>query len=253
MKRTILALMLPFALAASPAHEHYHWYPAAPDAEPRPWAILFPRAMGIGTLAPGNQYVDMASWLNSRGIDALIIDDDRAMRLLKPRGSAGEQRAALAADALADAREAGRMDIRCPGIAIGWSRGGAGALQLASQAEGGATGVKAAIAYYPNVGGQPSPWPQLHPVVALQGDSDRLAPHRRLQALADSRTDKGIEFTISLYPGAGHRFDLARPTDQPESEEVWKDFDPAAHADALRQIDAFLKRNGIEKASCALD
>jgi dienelactone hydrolase len=253
VKRALLATMLPLTLAASPAHDHYHWFPAAQDAGPRPWAILFPRAAGIGTLEPGNQYADMAAFLNRRGIDALIIDDDRAFKLVKTRGNAGEKRAALAADALSDAREAGRMDPRCPGLAMGWSRGGAGALQLASQAEGAETGVKAAIVYYPNVSGLPLPWPQLHPVLALQGDSDGTAPHKRLQSLAEGRTDKSIEFTISFYPGAGHRFDVPKPTNDPSSDKMWKDFVPQAHEDALEQIGAFLDRHGIGQEGCALD
>jgi dienelactone hydrolase len=253
MKRALLAVMLPFILAASPAKDHYYWYPAAETDEPRPWAILFPRAKGIGELQPGNQYVDMAHWLNKRGIDALIIDDDEASKVLKPKGSIGEKRAALAADALADARTSGRMDPRCPGLAMGWSRGGSGALQLASAAEGGTTGVRAAIVYYPNVGGQDTPWQQLHPVLALHGDSDGTAPHGRLQDLAASREDDSIEFTIVLYPGAGHRFDLARSTEQPDSEEVWKDYAPEPHEDSLEQISSFLRRNGIEPEGCALD
>jgi dienelactone hydrolase len=252
--RNVLTLgaIAPLLIAASPAAQHYHWYPAANDAKPRPWAILFPRAMGIGTLAPGNQYVEMARFLNARGIDAMVIDDDRALAILKPKGGAGPARAALATDALAHAREQGRMDMRCPGIAMGWSRGGEGALTLASGAEGGKTGIKAAIVYYPSVRGQPKPWPQLHPVLALQGTSDSLAPHNNLEALAAARSPQ-MAFTIKLYPNARHRFDVARPTDKPDAAAIEKDFDDAAHKDALAAIDAFLRDQGISGQSCALD
>jgi dienelactone hydrolase len=254
MIRALLALtaVAPLLVAASPAAQHYHWYPAADDAKPRPWAILFPRAMGIGMLAPGNQYVEMAKFLNARGIDAMVIDDDRALAILKPKGGAGPARAAIAADVLAHAREQGRMDMRCPGVAIGWSRGGEGPLTLASSAEGGRTGVKAAIVYYPSVRGQQKPWPQLHPVLALQGTGDSLAPHKTLEALAASRSPQ-MAFTIKLYPNAKHRFDVARPTGKPDAAQVERDFDAAAHKDALAAIDAFLKDQGISGQSCALD
>jgi hypothetical protein len=103
MKRfAALGLLL---IAASPVREHYHWYPASPDGKPHPWAVLLPRAAGIGQLQPGNQYVDFARMLNERGIDALVIDYDRAIPILKPKGKTGPQLAALVQDALKDARE----------------------------------------------------------------------------------------------------------------------------------------------------
>ncbi len=42
-------------IPASSARDPYHWFPASAEAKPRPWAILFPRAMGIGRLEAGNQ------------------------------------------------------------------------------------------------------------------------------------------------------------------------------------------------------
>src|SRR5690606_8969498 len=106
----------PLMLTAAPASAQdgaplpadLHLIPAAADARPRPWAIFFPRAMGIGTLAPGNQYADLAAFLNQRGIDVLIVDDDAALARLRPAGSSGEKRAAVAVDALARLRANGR-------------------------------------------------------------------------------------------------------------------------------------------------
>lgn len=255
-------LLLPALLVAAPASGQdaaplpadLHLFAAAPDRKPRPWAIFFPRAMGIGKLAPGNQYVDLAAFLNQRGIDVLLVDDDAALRRLKPAGSAGEKRAAAALDALARLRETGRFDRRCPGVAVGWSRGGEGALTLASQPSGADGGLRAAIVYYPSVRGQPSPWPQRLPVLALQGTGDGTAPSKKLEELAAGRvkTD-ALMFMIKLYPDAKHRFDVARPTDKPDSAAVEKDFDAAAHADALAAIDVFLAEHAISGASCALD
>ncbi|MBA3939893.1 MAG: hypothetical protein C0520_01645 [Sphingopyxis sp.] len=258
--RALLFLSALLAAAPVPAQDgnplpaDLHLVPAAADTKPRPWAIFFPRAMGLGTLAPGNQYADLAAFLNARGIDVLIVDDDAALRRLGPPGSAGEKRAAVAIDALARLRTTGRFDMRCPGIVVGWSRGGEGALTLASSRNGTDSGIRAAIVYYPSVGGQVRPWPQRMPVLALQGTSDGIAPARKLEELAAGRVKNDEHpFTIKTYPGARHRFDVAHPTDRPDSAKIEKDFDAKAHADALAAIDAFLTERAISGASCALD
>jgi len=258
----LLSLLLPILLAIYPASAQLTMplpgdlllYTVAPDTKPRPWAIFFPRAMGVGTLAPGNQYADLAAFLNRRGIDVVIVDDDVAIERLTPTGSTGEKRAAVAIDALKRLRAQGRFDMRCPGIVVGWSRGGEGALTLASSAGGTDSGIRAAIVYYPSVRGQPSPWPQRMPVLALQGSGDGIAPSKKLEALAAGRVrNDEYPFIVRLYPGAKHRFDVAHPVDDPASPKIEKDFDARAHADALAAIDAFLTDRAISGASCALD
>lgn len=229
-------------------------FTVTPDTKPRPWAIFFPRAAGIGNWAPGNQYADLAAFLNQRGIDVVIIDDDFALNRLNPPGSAGEKRAAIAVDALTRLRAHGHFDMRCPGLVVGWSRGGEGALTLASSDSGPDSGIRAAIVYYPSVGGQPSPWLQRMPVLALQGTGDGTAPAKKLEKLAAGRVKNDeYPFVIKLYPGAKHRFDVAHPVDNPASEKIEKDFDAKAHADALTVIDAFLAERAISGESCALD
>lgn len=260
--RALPLFCLPLLLAASanPAAAQealpadLHLLPASADTKPRPWAILFPRAEGIGRLAPGNQYSDLAAFLNQRGIDVLIVDDDAALKRLGPSGSAGEKRAAIAIDALARLRAAQRFDRRCPGVAIGWSRGGEGALTLASTPDGPESGFRAAIVYYPSVRSQRSPWPQRMPVLALQGTEDGTAPAKRLEALAATRVQNPeYPFIIKLYPGAGHRFDVAHPVDDPDSASAPRDYRAAAHTAALEAIDGFLTERAISSASCALD
>jgi dienelactone hydrolase len=251
--RVLLVMAALLLVGASPARKHYHWFPAATDAKPRPWAVLLPRAEGLGTLARGNQYWDLAHWLNARGIDALVVDYARATaQVPAAKGKTGPKIAAIVADALADAREQQRMDMRCPGVAIGWSRGGEGALTLASAEERGMTGVKAAIVYYPSVRGQERPWRQLHPVLALQGEADGIAPAASLRKLADGRQPATMPFEIHLYPGAKHRFDVAHPVDNPAGKAP-ADFDARAHADALAAIASFLDKYAIGKGGCALD
>lgn len=258
--RTLRILSAALLLAATPVAAQQslptdlHLYLAASDVKPRPWAIFFPRAMGIGSLAPGNQYADLAAFLNQHGIDVLIVDDDAALKRLGPQGSTGEKRAAIALDALEKLRAGGRFDRHCPGVAVGWSRGGEGALTLASTRTGTDAGFRAAIVYYPSVGGQPSPWPQKMAVLALQGTADSIAPAKKLEALAAGRAPNSEHpFVLRLYPGAKHRFDVAHPTDGPGSAKIEKDFDAKAHRDALAAIDTFLKERAISDASCALD
>lgn len=122
--RMLLAPFLVFALAgatpASPASSDYYWYAAADDSKPRPWAILFPRAAGIGKLESGNQYVEFARLLNANGIDALIIDYDRAAKKIGAIGKTGEKLAAIARDALSEYRSNDRMDI----VALVWLSAG---------------------------------------------------------------------------------------------------------------------------------
>lgn len=251
---SIAALAISGVSAQPPLPADLHLMTVADDGKPRPWAILFPRAMGVGKLAPGNQYVDLAAFLNQRGIDVLIVDDDAALKRLKPTGSTGEKRAAIALDALAALRGAGHFDMRCPGVAVGWSRGGEGALTLASDRRGIDSGFRAAIVFYPSVGGQPTPWPQRMAVLALQGADDGIAPARKLAALAEGRVKNDEHpFMIKLYLGARHRFDVAHPTDDPANGRIERDYDAKAHADALNAIDAFLKEQAISGESCALD
>ena len=254
MFRCFILMIFACALTgnASPAREHYFWFPASADAKPRPWAIMLPRAAGIGKLSRGNQYWDFAHWLNDRGIDALVIDyDAAAAKLPAARGQAGPRIAAIVADALTDSREQRRMDTRCPGLAIGWSRGAEGALTLASTEDGAKAGIKAVVVYYPSVRGQEQPWRQRLPVLALQGTGDGTAPAGSLSKLVSGRTG-GMEFDVHLYDGAHHRFDVAHPVDDPEGKTPG-DHDPKASAASLAAIDRYLKKQGIAKSSCALD
>jgi Dienelactone hydrolase family len=141
----------------------------------------------------------------------------------------------------------------CPGVAIGWSRGGEGALWLASGAEGGTTGVKAGIVYYPSVRGQPQPYTQLHPVLALQGTGDGVAPAANLQRLVAGRQPLSIEFSVRLFAGAKHRFDVAHPVSDPAEPRAPGDYDAKAATEALAAISAFLDKYGIGSGGCALD
>lgn len=255
MLRCVVLTVLACALLGNgaPAREHYFWFPATPDVKPRPWAVLLPRAAGIGKLARGNQYWDLASRLNERGIDALIIDyDAAAAKVPATRGKTGPKIAAIIVDALADSRGRSRMDARCPGLMIGWSRGAEGVLTLASTEQGPKTGAKAAVVYYPSVRGQEQAWYQRIPVLALQGTGDQIAPAGSLVKLVSSRHSNEMEFDVHLYEGAHHRFDVAHPVDDPAGKTPG-DYDPNASAKAFAAIGLFLEKHGITAGGCALD
>ena len=94
--RCLMILGLLLLTAASPARNHYYWFPAASDGTPRAWAVLLPRAEGLGKLAPGNQYWDLAHWLNARGIDALVVDyANAASKVPDAKGKTGQKIEAL--------------------------------------------------------------------------------------------------------------------------------------------------------------
>ncbi len=249
--RLVLILAMPMLVSASAAQEHYHWFPASPEANAaRAWAVLLPRAEGLGSLAPGNQYWDFAHWLNARGIDALVVDyANAASRVPSASGPTGKKIAAIVRDALADARSRRRMDARCPGVAIGWSRGAEGALTMASSDGESDQGLKAVVAYYPSVRSQERPWPQRLPVIALQGDADGIAPASSLTSLVAGRVQTNLAFEVHLYPGARHRFDVAHPVNNPTGKTP-ADFDEKASADALAVIGTFLDRHGIRNDAC---
>lgn len=56
---------------------------------------------------------------------------------------------------------------------------------------------------------------------------------------------KTIPFQIEFYPGAGHRFDLSKPIEKPDSAETPKDYLPAAAEATRKSVAAFLNDQGI--------
>src|SRR5690606_14213143 len=81
------------------------------------------------------------------------------------------------------------------------------------------------------------------------GTEDGTAPAKRLEALAATRVQNPeYPFIIKLYPGAGHRFDVAHPVDDPDSASAPRDYRAAAHTAALEAIDGFLTERAISSA-----
>ena len=88
-------MLITSAARAEEAADHYFWRPAVENAEARPWAVLLPGSGGLSILGDDEHYFRAATWLNERGVDALVIDYHRAARFVSaaaggaPRGAYG--------------------------------------------------------------------------------------------------------------------------------------------------------------------
>jgi dienelactone hydrolase len=131
---------------------------------------------------------------------------------------------------------------------IGWSHGGWTTLwTLAAQREHPGERVRAAIAFYP-VCSDSRGWTDAPPLLMLLGGSDDWTPAERCTRLADLARGFGQRVETIVYPGAHHAFDdagLRRPTrvrDALGGKGATIAYDADAHADARKQVRAFLAR-----------
>jgi dienelactone hydrolase len=243
----------------------YLFRPTRAGAGPAP-AVVF--LHGCGGLISGlshnimSREVDWAKRLNDKGYVVLMVDS------FTPRGS-GEmcsqsgfkswlymKRPADAYGALAFLQTQSYVARDKVGM-IGWSNGG-GAVLFALGKRGkpaGFTGpdFRAAVAFYPGscdsqrVGAD---WTSSVPLLILQGEKDVWTPAKPCQALAQQAVALGGPVEFHAYPGAYHDFDwpnLKRKelTSYTTSKGVVPitGEDPAAHADAIERVQAFLARH----------
>ncbi|MGE5271441.1 MAG: dienelactone hydrolase family protein [Thiohalocapsa sp.] len=140
---------------------------------------------------------------------------------------------------------------------IGWSQGGAATLYAIADRNRGRPAAlshdfRAAIAFYP--GGcradrHPAGWTTHIPLLALLGAADVWTPTPLCTAFLNTAIAQGSPITMQVYPGAYHAFDVpnlprrelpAYRTRQGVVPIVGTD--PAARADALQLVPAFLTR-----------
>ncbi|MBN8874337.1 MAG: dienelactone hydrolase family protein [Rhodospirillales bacterium] len=154
-----------------------------------------------------------------------------------------------------DAIAAGRWLLAQPDLArngialIGWSNGGGTVLATANAAADPPPGLfRRFVAFYPGCATRsrdPS-WSPTAPVLILVGAADDWTPAPPCQTLAARYPDR---VTLAVYPDAYHDFDapdarvrvlhgLATPPGG--SGEAHAGTNPAARADALRRVPAFL-------------
>ncbi len=142
---------------------------------------------------------------------------------------------------------------------MGWSNGGGAVLMaVAARSRGRPAGFagpdfRAAVAFYPGSCSEQrlgADWTTAIPLLILIGQEDVWTPAAPCQELAQSAARRGAPVTFHAYPGAYHDFDwpglkrreltayATRAGVVPITGE-----DPAARADALDRVTAFLSRH----------
>ncbi len=142
---------------------------------------------------------------------------------------------------------------------MGWSNGGGAVLMaVAAQSRGRPAGFagpdfRAAVAFYPGSCSEQrlgADWMTAIPLLILIGQEDVWTPAKPCQELAQGAINRGAPVTFHAYPGAYHDFDwpglkrreLTSYTTRAGVVPITGE-DPAARADALDRVSAFLTRH----------
>ena len=209
-----------------------------------------------------------ARWLAEHGYVALVVDS------FGPRGtkadcrSAGPDEPPITArfdDAFGALRYLQSLpSVRADRIAaIGWSQGGVYAIavingpSLERATKRGVdlppVGFAAGIGVYP--GGCFSLVNErvIRPLLVLIGGADDWTPAAKCDEMVTAMRSRGAEASIVVYPGAYHYFDVeGQPLEvlaevendaKPDGHGATVAYQPAAAADARRQVEAFLARH----------
>jgi dienelactone hydrolase len=142
---------------------------------------------------------------------------------------------------------------------IGWSAGGGSVLlTIPKQSRDRPAALpggdfRAAVAFYPalcNEQRQPAAWTTDIPLLVLLGAADVWTPAAPCQSFVAGAVARGASIEMHVYPGAYHEFDAPNlpvhelPQDRtPAGVVPIVGTDPAARADALVQVPAFLARH----------
>jgi dienelactone hydrolase len=218
-----------------------------PDSPPRlprrerDWAARL-AALGHPVLFPDS--------FGSRGLAEICRAGDTAAMPETLRRADAHAAAAWAAAQHWNAGAAPGQEV----FVLGWSHGGSTAL-AATQAPVPPGLIRAAIALYPGCRriGQAAPvWEPAVPVLVLLGAEDDWTPARFCQELAAGPLVPPGRVTVVTYPGAAHGFD--QPGEGPVREltglaaarggRARVGPDPAARADAIARVPAFLAAHG---------
>ncbi len=119
-------------------------------------------------------------------------------------------------------------------------------------------GFAAAVALYPSCAPAPRVWRNasgvyrpIAPLLILIGEKDDWTPAAPCQQLAEAAQRAGYPVTIKIYPGGHHSFDSPNPVryvptrinaNAPGGRGATTGGDPAAWADAIREVTAFFDR-----------
>lgn len=239
------------------------WSPASPG--PHPAIVMLHGCGGLrardGTLT--SRHRDWAERFADLGFVVLHVDS------FAPRGlrsicsthqrsiSPQRERARDAYAALAFLQS--RIDVRHEAIALlGWSNGGSTTLHAIGADSAARPGdlrhdFAAAIAFYPgcrSLAERRRGWTTNVPLLLLVGDADDWTPLAPCRQLVESATTFGTSISLIAYPGAYHDFDAP---DMPihvltsvattRSGRATLGTDPAARADAIERVPAFVAAN----------
>ena len=109
---------------------------------------------------------------------------------------------------------------------IGYSLGGAVALSCAASEADLIAGV---VAYYPATALMPDPSACVEawkvPIVVLQGEEDRYfncCRVEKIRALEEDARQNGRAIELTVYPGAGHGFNLGPASDESLERDSWQ-------------------------------
>jgi dienelactone hydrolase len=150
-------------------------------------------------------------------------------------------------DALAAAGWLARQPGAPPGgvVIMGWSNGGATTLAAGANQPDAPKGlVRGLVAFYPGCSteAKAAGWKPVAPLLVLVGEADDWTPAAPCHALANAL---GPAMTLVAYPGAYHDFDAPDYTLRARSSsrgQVHVGTDPAARADALQRVPAFIAK-----------
>lgn len=194
----------------APEPDHLYWFAAAEDEVPRPWAVLLPGGVGIDHFGDEGEYLfAFAQWLNTQGIDALVVHYQEDTPPVDDVGlpAYGAEIAGAALRGVEYERGLGRMDMRCDGMVFAWSMGGQGMWELVAGGKAALPGLAEAIAFYPSTQERGAGFDPKLPVTLLQGDAD---PFTSLPALEEFIAGSTVPeaFILHVIPGAKHGFDF---------------------------------------------
>ena len=235
--------------------------PAGPG--PFPAVVALHGCAGLygrkGELAARN--ADWAERLERQGFIVLLPDS------FGPRGAASQCRTAdrvtrpsreRVADALAaKAYLQSRQDVKAGAVSLlGWSNGASAVLYAVERgraANDGKPDFAKAIAFYPGcrVPAERENWRSRLPILILIGAADDWTPAGPCQDLVATAQKLGAPASIMVYPGAYHDFDHPNLPIRVQkglaftgngSGVAHTGTDPAARADAIERVPAFLAR-----------
>jgi dienelactone hydrolase len=212
-----------------------------------------------GTLAP--RHADWAQRLVAMGF-LVLMPDSFGSRGAGPQCKTEDRVTRPSRERVADAIAAKtylqtRADVKASAISLlGWSNGGSTVLYAVSrsrEADDGKPDFAKAVAFYPGcrVPAESGRWHARLPLMILIGAADDWTPAEPCEALAAAAKAAQEPVSITVYPGAYHDFDhpgltvrtkndLAYTADGSGSAHTGTD--PAARADALKRVPAFLQR-----------